>query len=99
MYPDFLIFRSAGKRGIVVDLLEPHAPNQADLAAKLQGLCKFAAQHGGHFGRIELLMAEGSKDKETLFRINVNDPDVREKARLLTESAQVIALARELQNA
>jgi hypothetical protein len=56
MYADFLIFRSIGKNGVVVDVLEQHAPNQNDLAAKLQGLCTFASQHGGHFGRIEPLM-------------------------------------------
>jgi type III restriction enzyme len=96
MYPDFLIVRSLGSGDFIVDVLEPHAANQGDLAPKVQGLCKFAEQHGGAFGRIELIIAEGPKDKERLMRLNVNDADVREKAQLLTENLQVVALAREL---
>lgn len=96
MYPDFLIFRTEGKSGIICDLLEPHAPNQGDLAPKLRGFCKFANEHGDRFGRLELLIIEGARGKEKLLRINVNDPDVRDKAKLLTDAAQVVELAREL---
>jgi type III restriction enzyme len=96
MYPDFLVFRSGGAGGVIVDVLEPHAPNQSDLAAKLQGLCEFGARHGDQFGRIELILVEGHKGREKLLRINVNDPDIRDKARILTENAQVVALGREL---
>ncbi|HEX2243124.1 MAG TPA: hypothetical protein VHK27_07725, partial [Gammaproteobacteria bacterium] len=96
MYPDFLIFRSGGGNGIVVDLIEPHAPNQSDLAPKLQGMCKFADQHGDSFDRVEVIVVEGPREKEILLRIDVNNPDVRDKARLLTEANQVVALAREL---
>jgi type III restriction enzyme len=95
-YPDFLIFRSVGKGGVVVDILEPHAPNQGDLSSKLQGFCTFADRHGGSFGRIEVIIVEGPKGKERLLRIDVNDPDVRQKAQLITKNAQAVALAREL---
>jgi type III restriction enzyme len=95
MYPDFLVFRSVPSGGTIADLLEPHAPNQGDLASKLQGLCKFADRHGGAFGRIELIIAEGRKGREKLLRIDVNDADVRAKAQLLTQNPQVVALARE----
>jgi type III restriction enzyme len=96
MYPDFLVFRSEGSSGVICDLLEPHAPNQEDLAPKLGGLCRFAAEHGGRFGRIELIIVEGRKGKEHLLRVNVNDPDVREEARLLDTAPQIVALARRL---
>lgn len=99
MYPDFLVFRSAGKQGIIVDILEPHAPNQGDLAPKLQGLCKFADMHGDMFGRIELILVEGDKGKERLLPIDVNNPDIRDDAKLLTERKQVIALALKLDRA
>jgi type III restriction enzyme len=95
MYPDFLILRR-GSDGTIVDVLEPHAPNQGDLAAKLQGLCKYAERHGGHFGRIELIVVQGPKGKEKLLRIDANDPDVRAEARILTENTQVVALAERL---
>jgi hypothetical protein len=80
----------------MVDLLEPHAPNQEDLAPKVQGLCRFAGQHGDWFGRLEIIVIEGPKGKERLLRLDVNDPDVREKAKLLTQNQQVVALARDL---
>jgi type III restriction enzyme len=96
MYPDFMIFRSEGKSGVICDLIEPHAPNQGDLAPKLRGFCKFANEHGDKFGRLELVIVDGAKGREKLLRINVNDPDVRDKAKLLTDAAQVVQLAREL---
>jgi type III restriction enzyme len=96
MYPDFLIFRTEGKSGVICDLIEPHAPNQGDLAPKLRGFCKFANEHGGKFGRLEIIIVEGAKGKEKLLRINVNDPDVRDQAKLLTETSQVVALAQKL---
>jgi type III restriction enzyme len=96
MYPDFLVFRSGEGGGVFVDILEPHAPNQGDLAAKLQGLCRFGERHGSQFGRIELILVEGPKGKERLLRLDVNDPDIRDKAKILTENTQVVALAREL---
>jgi type III restriction enzyme len=96
MYPDFLIFRTSGKSGVICDLLEPHAPNQGDLVPKLQGLCRFADRHGDRFGRIELIVIEGVRGKEKLRRVDVNDPDVRDRAKLLTHTPQVVALARQL---
>jgi type III restriction enzyme len=92
MYPDFLIFRSEKKAGVFVDILEPHASNQADLAPKLAGLCKYAGLHGDHFGRIALLLMIGKQ----LIPIDVNDPDIRSEARLLTENKQVVNYAKKL---
>ncbi len=96
MYPDFLIFRQGRRAGVIVDMLEPHAPNQGDLAPKLGGLCKFAEYQGSKFGRIESIMIEGARGKERILRLNVNDEEVRRRARLLTENPQVVALAKEL---
>jgi type III restriction enzyme len=71
-YPDFVVFRTEGKN-IVVDLLEPHSPKFSDSLAKAHGLCKFADEHGGKFGRIEWIKIEGSQIK----RLNLNSTKVR----------------------
>ena len=71
-YPDFVIFRQDGKH-IRVDLLEPH--QGADSLAKAHGLCRFAEEHGDHFGRIEWIKVEGSQIK----RLNLNTKNVRER--------------------
>jgi type III restriction enzyme len=96
MYPDFLIFRSAGRGGIVVDILEPHASHQSDLAPKLGGLCKFADRHGDRFGRIELILLRESRGETEILRIDANEADVRGEAKLLTENRQVVAFAERL---
>ncbi|MGI8738955.1 MAG: DEAD/DEAH box helicase [Gammaproteobacteria bacterium] len=71
-YPDFVVFREQGEH-IVVDLLEPH--QGADALAKAHGLCRFAEQHGGQFGRIEFIRVEGNQIK----RLDVNTGSVRSK--------------------
>jgi hypothetical protein len=63
-YPDLVVFRREDDH-IVVDLLEPHSPAFADSLAKAHGLCNFAEQHGGQFGRIEWIKVEGSKIKRS----------------------------------
>lgn len=97
MYPDFLIFRLV-EAGIVVDILEPHASNQADLAPKLSGLCRFANNHGDRFGRIEMILLRESKGGQgkDILRLDVNDADIREEAKLLTDNKQILALAERL---
>jgi type III restriction enzyme len=96
MYPDFLVFRSAGRKGVVVDVLEPHAANQSDLAPKLSGLCRFADHHGDRFGRIALILLDETGGNKILLPIDVNDADVRDEARMLSSSRQVDALARKI---
>jgi type III restriction enzyme len=93
MYPDFLVFRSAQPGGVIVDILEPHAANQADLAPKLSGLCQFADRHGDRFGRIALLLLTDKRGEKMLLPVDVNDSDVREEARMLTKNRQVVAFA------
>lgn len=71
-YPDFVVFRREGKH-VLVDLLEPHHTGNADSLSKVQGLCRFAEQHGDKFGRIEWITIEGSQIR----RLNVNSAKVR----------------------
>jgi type III restriction enzyme len=71
-YPDFIIFRRQG-RDIVADLLEPHFG--ADALAKAKGLCRFAEEHGGKFGKIEWIQVRGDQIK----RLALNKRNIREK--------------------
>lgn len=73
-YPDLLIFRRVGA-GILVDVLEPHAPSYDDSWAKAVGLARYAQYHGANFGRIELIVKDGGVFR----RLDVNDPETRSK--------------------
>lgn len=72
MYPDFLVVRREGT-GLVVDILEPHAPALADSYAKARGLAQFAARHWDQFGRIELIRLVDNEIR----RLDLANPDHR----------------------
>ena len=74
MFPDFLFLRKEAGN-IVVDLVEPHTISLADAPAKAAGLAKFAAQHSERFGRIELILIDGTSAK----RFDLTDEHVRKK--------------------
>lgn len=76
MYPDFLFIRKE-KDQHVVDLVEPHTISLADAPAKAAGLAKFAGQHADKFGRIELILLEGTGAK----RLDLTDETVRNRVR------------------
>lgn len=78
MYPDFLFFRSDGDQ-IVVDILDPHWGTHEDSSDKARGLAKFAEIEGHKFGRIEVIVKEGSKSGK-LLRLDVNRDEVRKEA-------------------
>src|SRR5690606_29564405 len=87
MYPDFLIVRSEGK-GYVVDIIDPHTLSLADAPAKAAGLAKFAAQHADRFGRILLIVIDGSTSKA----FDLTDEMVRAKIQGVTSPEQLRAL-------
>ncbi len=74
MYPDFLLIRSE-KGKLIVDIIDPHTISLADAPAKAAGLAQFAARHADKFGRIELIMLDGTKAK----RFDLTDETVRNK--------------------
>lgn len=76
MYPDFLFIRSE-KGNLIVDLIEPHSISLSDSPAKAAGLAKYAAQHADKFGRIELILIDGTASK----RLDLTDETVRNKVR------------------
>ncbi|MFL5241556.1 MAG: DEAD/DEAH box helicase [Gemmataceae bacterium] len=74
MFPDFLIIRSEGGQ-LVTSILDPHSIGLADAPAKAAGLAKFAAKHAGDFGKIELIMLDGTKSK----RFDLTEEKTRKK--------------------
>lgn len=71
-YPDVVVF-SRRDGHVIVDLLEPHHPDNADSLAKAKGLCRFAERHGGAFGRIDWITVDAGK----INRLNVNNTKIR----------------------
>ena len=82
MFPDFLVVRHDGA-GLVVDILEPHAPSLADSYAKAKALAQFAAKHWNQFGRIELIRLDGDEIK----RLDLAEPDKRAKVLAVDSNA------------
>jgi type III restriction enzyme len=76
MYPDFLIVRSEKGR-LIVDIIDPHTMSLADAPAKAAGLARFAAQHADKFGRIELIILDGTREK----RLDFTDETIRNKVK------------------
>ena len=76
LYPDFLVVRKEGK-GLVVDILDPHALSLEDAPAKAVGLAQFAAKHAHEFGRIELIIVDGEK----MARLDLAKETMREKVK------------------
>jgi type III restriction enzyme len=92
LYPDFLIFREQDG-DVVVDLLDPHRPDIKDAVPKIQGLAKYAAEHGIRFGRIESIIVDVPKG--LIFRLDLQDKKVREAVAVLQSSEALELLYRE----
>lgn len=86
MFPDFLVVREEGEH-LVVDILEPHGNQFADNHAKAKGLAQFAAKHGDHFGRIELIRVVDGEIK----RLDLADGAIRQNV-LMVNSNQALDL-------
>jgi type III restriction enzyme len=88
-YPDFVIFRRQNG-DIIADLLEPHFG--IDSLAKAQGLCRFAEQHGGKFGRIDWIEVKGSQIK----RLALNKKNIRDRVLATNVDGAIKSLFNEL---
>lgn len=51
LYPDF-VFVHKIEGNLVLDVADPHRPNEADTSAKWSGLAAYAAAHGSHYRSI-----------------------------------------------
>lgn len=89
-YPDFIVLRKNGD--IVVDVIEPHRPNEDDTFAKAKGLAQYARDYGHMFGRLLMLKVEDSKPTPLILGFDVNHPDTRAKALGLRSNNDVQAL-------
>jgi type III restriction enzyme len=84
LYPDFLVFCQVDGR-LIVDILDPHESGLKDAVHKAKGLADFAANHGVHFGRIELIIKEGDE----LLRLDLTDKAIREAVSVV-DSAEAL---------
>lgn len=75
MYPDLLVVRRDEGGDLVVDILDPHTTSLNDAPAKAVGLAEFARDHGGAFGRIELIIIERSTNR--VFRLDLQKSSAR----------------------
>ena len=87
LYPDFLFVRET-PRGLVADILDPHRIDLVDAPPKAAALAKFADKHASDFGRIELIIKDGSQ----LHRLDLEDEKVRSRVREVKTAEHLRAL-------
>jgi type III restriction enzyme len=91
MYPDMLIVRKVGS-DFVFDVLEPHDHSRADNLYKAQGLAQFAENHGGRFGRIQLIRKKG----DSFVRLEMNKTAVRNRIKQAASNPTIDSIFDEL---
>jgi type III restriction enzyme len=72
MYPDFLFFHMIDGE-VVVDVVDPHRPNESDTSSKWRGLAAYAINHGDKFRRVSAVI-KNSDDQ--LLSLDLKDPNV-----------------------
>lgn len=70
MYPDFMFFREEGGI-VVVDLIDPHGVHLPDAPAKARGLARYAANHGGAFTRVEIVIYDRQSNRRKSLNLKV----------------------------
>lgn len=89
MFPDLVIVRQGGG-GITVDILEPHDPSLGDNFEKAVGLARFAENHGGLFGRIQMIRKQSSPTGgERFARLEINKVATIKQLLLITSNPQL----------
>lgn len=84
-YPDFIFFRrTAG--GVIADIVDPHQLDLADMPERAKALAKYAKDHGEHYGRIEMVIFEGTGTK--MKRLDLTDEATREKVAAIEASSE-----------
>ena len=78
-YPDFIVIRKDKVLGYVVDILEPHNPDDKDNLGKAKGFAEYARQNPG-IGRIQLIRMGKDAAKYNRFkRLDMSKSFVRDK--------------------
>lgn len=75
MYPDFLFFHKVSGK-IVIDIVDPHQPNQADTGPKWTGLAKYGKDHGNIFRRVVGVIKNA---KGVLMSLDLKNPSVADE--------------------
>lgn len=77
-YPDFIIVRKDSILGYVIDILEPHRPNEKDNIGKAKGFAAYSKENPG-VGRIQLIRLEKDITGKPRFkRLDMTMSTVRE---------------------
>jgi type III restriction enzyme len=95
MFPDLIMLRNEGKK-LVIDILEPHRQDLDDNFEKARGLGMFAQQHGGLFGRIQLIRKVTSAGGEHFARLDINNAATIKKLLFINSNVQLDRLFEEL---
>ena len=72
LYPDF-IFLHEVEGDLVLDIIDPHRPNEADTGPKWAGLAQYAHAHGHQFRRISAVIKAANDE---LLALDLKNPDV-----------------------
>jgi type III restriction enzyme len=88
MYPDFVFFHKGSERTLP-SIVDPHNYALADAGPKWRGLAIYAAHHGDLFGRIDAVICD---ETDTLMRLDLKDPSVREGLDGINEKEQILSL-------
>jgi len=72
IYPDFIFFHKVGGK-IVIDLVDPHRPNQADAGPKWTGLAKYSKTHSTTFRKVVAVIKNGDGN---LMSLDLRNPTV-----------------------
>lgn len=85
MYPDFLFFHEDGDE-VVVDIIDPHRPDNSDTGPKWTGLAKYAEDHGDHFRRVLAVIKDSS---DQLVSLDLKNPEVAKRLQSATNETDI----------
>lgn len=89
MYPDFVVIRK-DKKGLVVDILEPHDSSLKDNIDKAKGMAEFAEKHWDLFGKIQLIRKlQGPDGQGGFYRLDVAKELVRREVLGINSNPQL----------
>lgn len=86
-FPDFLIVRY-NEDGYVVDILEPHDPNQRDNIGKAKGFANYAKENQIS-GRLQLIREKDSFTQKIFIRLDLSKGIIRDKVCHATSNVEL----------
>jgi type III restriction enzyme len=92
LYPDFIFIHDIDGE-VVLDVVDPHRPNEADTAPKWLGLAEYGTKHGSNFRRI---LAVIKNDKDQLASLDLKNPDAAARLQKAASEPDIRAIFAEL---